>query len=134
VLDRVYRAVGNALIKSVTVSTDERQQTRGTEREIYLDHSNHILRLNEGRLLRKVQNRKTIFTTMTFVAIVGKSVSSQHQNLIGFCMENAENGYMKPLPCMDCFVIFVERIKREKTTRNKDRNNEEVCCGICPTS
>jgi hypothetical protein len=105
---------GNALIKSVTISTEERQLARGTEREIWLDHSNHILRLNGGRLPRKVQNRKTISTTMTFIANVWSSVSRRHQNLTGFNMEIAENGYVNPLQCMDCFVIFVEGIKRER--------------------
>jgi hypothetical protein len=63
----------------------------------------------------------------------GKSISRQHQNLIGFSVDNAENGCMNPVPCMGCFVILVKGMRREKITRKRNRNSEEACCGISPT-
>jgi hypothetical protein len=71
---------------------------------------------------------------MAFVANVGKSLSRQDQNLTLFNTENVENGSMNPLLCMDCFITFCGRDKMEKTWKNRDRNNEEFCYGIRPTS
>jgi hypothetical protein len=34
---------------------------------------------------------------------------------------------------MGYFVIDVEGIRREKTTRKRDRNSEETCCGVSAT-
>jgi hypothetical protein len=58
----------------VTISTDERLLRRRTEGEIYQEQRNYRRRLNEERLRRKVQNRKTIFTAVTFVVNVGKTI------------------------------------------------------------
>jgi hypothetical protein len=58
----------------------------------------------------------------------GKTISGQHQNLTGFSVENAENGCMNHAPCMGCFVIHVEGMRREKET-----NSEDACCVIPPT-
>jgi hypothetical protein len=59
---------------------------------------------------------------------VGKTVSRQRQNLTGFSGDNAENVCMNTTPCMGCFVIDVEGMRREKITRKRNRNSEEVCC------
>jgi hypothetical protein len=68
----------------VKLSTDERQLTRGTEREMYQEQRNHRRMLNEERPPRKVQNRKTIFTTATFVVNVGKLF----QDNIKMCLDS----------------------------------------------
>jgi hypothetical protein len=80
----------------------------------------HRLSLKEGRLLRKVQNRKTICRTAAFIVNFGKTISRQHQNLTVFNVKNAENGCMNPLQFMGCFVIHEERIRREKITRKRE--------------
>jgi hypothetical protein len=68
------------------MSRGGRQLTRKTEREICQDQRGHGRRLNEERLLRKVQNRKKIFKTVTLVVKVGKTIS-RHQNVTGFRVE-----------------------------------------------
>jgi hypothetical protein len=60
-------------------------------------------------------------------------MSREHENLTGFGMENVENGCMNHVPRMGCFVIRVERMRRENTTRKRDRSSEEACCVIPPT-
>jgi hypothetical protein len=95
------------------MSRDEMQLTRKTEREICQDQRDHR-RLNEERLLGEVQNKKTV----TLVVKVGKTIS-RHQNLTGFRVENAENSRMNPVPYMGCFLIHVERMRREKVTREE---------------
>jgi hypothetical protein len=46
---------------------------------------------------------KRIFRTVTPVVNVRKTISRQHQNLIGFSVENAENDCMNPAPYMGFF-------------------------------
>jgi hypothetical protein len=86
-----------------SVSAEERQLTRRSERELYKDQRGHWRRLKEGRFMRKVQNRKAILTTVTFVVNVKRTISRQQQNLTGFSVENAENVCMNPVARMGCF-------------------------------
>jgi hypothetical protein len=64
---------------------------------------------------------KMIFATAAFV-------------LIGFSAEDAEYCCMNTVPCMGCFVIHVEGVRRKKTARKGARHREEACCVIPPTS
>jgi hypothetical protein len=85
---------------------------------MYQEQRNHRRRLNEERLPRKVQNRKM---TVTFVVNVGKTISRQHQNLTGFNVDNEENGCMNPVPCMGCFVIHVEGMRKKYNEKKKQK-------------
>jgi hypothetical protein len=72
-----------------------------------------------------------MFTTATFIVNFGKTIS-RHQNLTGFRRESAEDDYMYSVQCMDCFVIYMEGMKREKTTRKRVINIEDAWNGNSP--
>jgi hypothetical protein len=73
-------------------------------------------RLNEERLPKKSQKRKTIYTS----APLAVNVSRQNQKVTGFSVENLGNRCMNPATCIGCLLIHVETIKRERATRKWD--------------
>jgi hypothetical protein len=80
--------------------------------------------------MRKVQNRKAIFTTVTFVVNAIKTISRQHQNLTGFSVENALNVCMNPVTRTSCILIHVEGMRRGKIARKRDRNSAEAYTAV----
>jgi hypothetical protein len=101
------------------IEKPQRQEEKIATRNIYQEQVNHRRMLNEEKPPTKVQNRKSIFATVTFVVNVGKNISRQHQNITGISVENAENVSMNPVQCMGCYIINVEGIRREKKRRNE---------------
>jgi hypothetical protein len=114
-VSKILTAFNKRLKQSATILISEEHINRRKaadekrpEREMYQEQRYHRRMLIEERYPRKVQNKKTIVTTVTFVVNVGKSISRQRQNVTGFNVENSENGCMNPVPCMSCFVPPVE--------------------------
>jgi hypothetical protein len=42
------------------------------------------------------------------------------------------SGSTVSIPCMDCFVIHVEEMRRVEIARERDRDSDGACCSFSP--